>query len=335
MSKSLRLLPLAAVLSIAAAATASAQTVILKGAKPGESVEVVVNDAPANTGTVAADGTATVTGNLPLSASKRPEMDARLYLDACAGRRRVLIVNRNQLPAPAPDGCTRSEVSGIYWVRQRSTVVVDVSKPIPDVLLRQGSYNPNAPVRRLAPKGLVLFGGGTLSKLADASLIACGDVSDCGGDGHVGGYSVGATLWVTRWLGLETSYLRPSKIVIDGNGGSFTFNNRIDLDVVNAIVKGGVPLGPVRLFGQGGMSYHEARNTMVQTIGEASQTVETHTDGWSYTFGGGLEGWITDRFALYGEVGKTKIKGKERLAEVIRIDDSLMHYTVGVRFRVF
>jgi hypothetical protein len=335
MSKPLRLPLLAAVLSIVAAATASAQTVILKGAKPGETVQVIVNDAPGNAGTVAADGSATVVGNIPLNASQRPEMDARLYLDACADQRRVLVVNRTQLPAPPADGCTRTEVSGIYWVRQRSTIVIDVSKPIPDVLLRQGSYNPNAPVHRLAPKGLVLFGGGGLAKLSEAAVVACGDVADCSDDGHVGGYSVGATFWVTRWLGLETSYMRPSKIVINGNGGSFTFNNRIDLDVVNAIVKGGLPLGPVRLFGQGGMSYHEARNTMTQTIGEATQTSETHTDGWSYTFGGGLEGWITDRIALYGEAGQTKIKGKERLSEVIRIDDSMTHYMLGVRFRVF
>ncbi len=315
---------------------ASAQTLILKGAKPGETVELVVNDAPANTGTVAADGSATVTGNIPLNASKRAEMDARLYLDACGDRRRVLVVNRNQLPQPAADGCTRTEVSGIYWVRQRSTIVIDVSTPIPDVLLRQGTYNPNAPTRRLAPKGLVLFAGGGMSKLGEAAFIACGDVANCRDDGLAGGYHVGATLWVTRWLGLETSYLRPSKIKIDGSGTSaFTFNNRIDLDVINAIVKGALPIGPVRLFGQGGMSYHEARNILTETLGDATQTVETHTDGWSYTFGGGMEGWITERFAIYGEVGQTKIKGKERLAEVIRIDDSLTHYMVGLRVRVF
>ena len=335
MLNSLRLLAIAAALNIVAATAASAQTVIVRGAKPGETVEVIVNDSAANKGTVAADGTATVAGNLPVNEAKRLEMDARLYLDTCDSLRRVLVVNRNQLPSPAADGCTRTDLTGIYWVRQRSTIVIDVSKPIPDVLLRQGSYNPNAPVKRLAPKGLVAFGGGGLVKLRDATAIACGDVSDCQGGGNVGAYHVGATLWITRWFGVEGSYLRPSKMVTVGNGGSFTFSNRLDVDFLNAAVKGGLPLGPVRIFGQGGLTYHEARNTMTETIGAASQTVETHTDGWSYTFGGGLEGWISNRLALYGEAGIAKMKGKERLSEVIRVDDRLTYYMVGMRFRIF
>lgn len=142
MSKSLRLLAVAAALTIVVAGTASAQTVIIRGAKPGETLEVVVNDSPANKGTVAADGIATVTGNLPPNDAKRPEMDARLYLDTCDAMRRVIIVNRNQLPLPPAADCTRSDLTGIYWVRQRSTIVIDVSKPIPDVLLRQGSVQP-------------------------------------------------------------------------------------------------------------------------------------------------------------------------------------------------
>jgi hypothetical protein len=238
-------------------------------------------------------------------------------------------------PASRSTRCTRTDISGIYWVRQRSTIVIDVSKPIPDVLLRQGAYNPNAPMKRLAPKGLVAFGGGGLVKLRDATAIACGDVSDCTDGGSVGAYHVGATLWITRWLGVEGSYLRPSKIVAVGNGGAFTFSNRLDVDFLNAAVKGGLPLGPVRIFGQAGLTYHEARNTMSETIGSASQTIETHTDGWGYTFGGGLEGWISNRLALYGEAGIAQMKGKERLSEVIQVDDRLTYYMLGVRFRIF
>lgn len=335
MSNFLRLLPLAAVLHLAGAGAAAAQTVLVKGAAPGERVEVVVNAAPAGTGTVAADGMASVAANIPANAAGALEMDARLYVDACDKVRRVLIVERNQLPAPAQAGCARSDVGGVYWVRQRSTIVIDVSGPIPDVLLRQGSYNPNAPVRRLAPTGLVLFGGGGLAQASQEPLIACGTVSDCAGAGYVGAYSAGATLWITRWLGVEGSYLKPSKMRVEGNGGTYTFTSELDAHVVNLVGKVGVPLGPVRLFGQGGTTYHEATNTMVQTIGTASQTVETRTDGWSYTFGGGLEAWISSRIALYGEAGSTKLKGKERLAGEIVIDDRLTHFTVGLRVRVF
>jgi hypothetical protein len=309
--------------------------VIVRGATPGETVEVIVNDSPATAGTVAADGMAQVVGNVPLNDAKRPEMDARIYLDACDKVRRVLIIDRTRLPGPPQAGCARTEIGGVYWVRQRSTIVIDVSKPIPDVLLRQGAYDPDAPARRLAPKGLVAFGGGGLARTSEAERIACGDVADCSSDGFVGAYNLGATLWITRWLGVEGSYLRPSRIVITGEPGTFSFSNTIDIDIINVVAKVGVPAGPVRFYGQGGGTYHEATNTMTQTLGEASQTVETNTDGWSYTFGGGLEGWISSRLALYGEAGITKIKGKERLSGVIEIDDQLTHYMFGVRFRIF
>jgi hypothetical protein len=289
MLKPLRLLALAAAIHMTAASVAAAQTVIVRGATPGDAVEAIVNaEAPA-TGTVTAAGTATVAVNLPVNAEGKAEMDSRLYVDACDKLRRVLIVERNRLPAPPPTGCTRSEVGGVYWVRQRSTIVVDVSGPIPDVLLRQGAYNPNAPVKRLAPTGLMLFGGGGLAKTSEAAATACGNLADCGDDGYVGTYTAGATIWITRWLGVEGSYIKPSRMVVEGNGGSFTFTSELDLHLVNVVGKLGIPIGPVRLFGQGGGTYHEATTTMTQTLGEASQTVETRTDGWSYTYGGGIE----------------------------------------------
>ncbi|HJR57833.1 MAG TPA: outer membrane beta-barrel protein [Vicinamibacterales bacterium] len=334
MSKPLRLLAMAAAINMTAASV-SAQTVIVRGATPGETVEVIVNTDPAAKGTVAADGTATVAANLPMNEAGKQEMDSRLYVDACDKLRRVQIVERNRPPAPVPAGCSRSEVGGIYWVRQRSTIVIDVSRPIPDVLLRQGAYNPNAPVKRLAPPGLMLFGGGGLAQTSEAARIACGNLADCGDDGYVGAYTAGATLWITRWLGVEGSYVKPSRMVVEGNGGSFTFTSELDVHVVNLVGKLGIPLGPVRLFGQGGGTYHEGTTTMTQTIGEASQTVETRTDGWSYTYGGGIEAWISDRFGLYGEAGSTKIKGKERLAGVITIDDTVTHFLFGARFRIF
>lgn len=335
MSKLLRLLALAAALNITAAIAAAAQTVIVRGAAPGESAEVVVNGGTANVGTVAADGTATVSGAIPKNDAGALEMDARLYVDACDKLHRVHIVERNQLPPPAASGCTRSEVTGIYWVRQRSTVVIDVSGPIPDVLLRQGSYNPNAPARRLAPKGLIVFGGGGLAKASDYTSIACGNVSDCSDDGYVGAYSVGATLWFFRWLGVEGSYLRPTRMRVEGQGGTFNFTNDFDADIINLQAKAGVPIGPVRIYGQGGGTYHDGRTTMTETIGEDSQTVETNTDGWSYTFGGGLEGWISERFALYGEANLTKIKGEDRRSGSIEIDDTVRSFLFGVRFRIF
>ena len=335
MSNLLRLLSLAAVLNIAAAAVADAQTVVVRGAVPGEAVEVLVNGGPPTAGTIGPDGMATVTITLPANPAGRAEMDARLTVDACGSMRRVHIVERTQLAPAASEGCTRSEVSGVYWIRQRSTIVIDIAGAIPSVLLRQGEWNPNAPVARTVPRGLVAFGGGGISGMSEAAAIACGNVGDCGDDGYVGAYNLGATFWFTRWLGVEGSYLRPSRSVVEGTGFGYTFSSAFDADIVNAVLKIGVPVGPVRIFGQGGGTYHDGNTKMTQTIGEATQVVDTRTDGWSYTYGGGLEAWINDRFALYGEAGQTKIKGQERLAGEIEIDDKLTHFLFGVRFRIF
>jgi hypothetical protein len=323
MSKPLRLLALAAALNITAATVAAGQTVIVKGAAPGDRVEVVVNATPANTGTVAADGTATIAGTVPQNAAGRPEMDSRLHLDSCDKLRRVHIVDRNQLPPPAADGCARTEVSGIYWVRQRSTIVIDVSGPIPDVLLRQGAYDPNAPVRRLAPPGLVVFGGGGLSKASNAAAIACGNVADCGDDGYIGAYSAGATLWVTRWLGVGGSYLRPSRMVVEGRGSTYNFTSEFDVDIINLVVTAGIPVGPVRIYGQGGTTYHDGTATLEQTIGDASQTIETSTDGWSYTYGGG--GWLHEN---KGEGAPVRRHRDRRLAPPLPLRRALQDFLV-------
>lgn len=335
MSNPMRLLVLAAALNLAAAGAAAAQTVIVEGATPGQTVEVMVNNAPAHRGTVAADGTATVSAEIPANAQNRAELDARLYVDACDTLRRILILDRNQLPPAPAAGCSRSEISGIYWVRQRSTIVFDLAGAIPDVLLRQGTYDPNAPVRRLAPKGLVVFGGGGLGQASNAAAIACGNVANCEGSGKVGTYTAGATFWVARWLGVEGSYIKPSRIRTEGSGGNYAFTDELDIHVVNVVVKAGVPIGPVRIFGQGGGTYHEATGTLVQTILDASQTIETRTDGWGYTYGGGIEAWINDRVALYGEAGRSQLKGEERLTGAVDIDDTLTHYLFGLRLRIF
>jgi hypothetical protein len=335
MSKLLRLLAAAAALNMLAAAGAAAQTVIVRGASPGQSVEAAVNGGTAVPGTVADDGMARVVVSIPANEAGRLEMDARLYVDVCDQLYRIHIVDRNRLPPLAASGCARNEVTGIYWVRQRSTIVVNVSRPIPSVLLRQGSYNPNAPVRRLAPKGLVVFAGGGLANLTDHGAIACGDVGECSDDGHVGAYSVGATLWLFRWLGVEGSYLRPTRTRAEGGGTNFDFTSDFDADIINVQLKAGIPAGPVRIYGQGGGSYHEGRTTVNQTLGSDSQKIETHTEGWSYTFGGGLEGWISNRFALYGEANFTKIKGNDRRTGAIEIEDGVYSYFFGLRFRIF
>src|SRR5687768_8924537 len=112
----LRLLVIAAVTILGTTASAAAQTVMVRGAVPGETVEVMVNGAPAGTATVDAAGVGTATFSLPPGQTPaRPEMNARLHVDTCGKTRRVHVVEQNQLPPDPQADCARSDIGGIYW----------------------------------------------------------------------------------------------------------------------------------------------------------------------------------------------------------------------------
>jgi hypothetical protein len=329
MLKPVRLLAMAAVTIAGVAASAAAQTVMVRGAVPRETVEVLVNGEAAGTAIVDEAGVGTATFLLPPGNTARPEMNARLYVDACGPTRRVHIVEQSRLPPdPQPD-CTRSDIGGIYWVRQRSTIVVNVANPIPMVLLRQGRYNPNVGgPRRPSPTGLVLFGGGGLAQLPELFVFSCGDVSECGGDESVGAYTAGVGFWLTRWFGVEASYTKPSKLTGEGTYVDFTFTDTVDVHLVSLVGKLGIPLGPVRLYGQGGGTWHEGTSTTVQTLGEDSQTFEFKAEGWGWTAGAGIEAWVAPAFALYLEGTTGRLKGEA-------IDDSGREFSNRMRTVVF
>ena len=154
-----------------------------------------------------------------------------------------------------------------------------------------------------------MFAGGGLTSFRDVVNVNCGTTQTCSGDASPYSYSFGATYWITRYLGVEGSFLHPQKIKISGGDG-FTFNTEVNMDIWNILGKAGVQAGPVRLYGQGGMSYHQATHVTNQTIGEASQRFEVQTEGWNYVFGGGAEIWVKPRVALFGELDFAQVKGK-------------------------
>lgn len=336
MLNSLRLLAMAAVMMLGTAASAAAQTVMVRGAVPGETVEVLVNGVLDGTATIDAAGVGTVSFSLPPGGTTPSEMNARLYVDTCGTTRRVHVVEQNQLPPDPQADCTRSDIGGIYWVRQRSTIVVNVANPIPTILLRQGSYNPNAGgPRRPSPTGLVLFGGGGLAQLPDLFLFACGDVSECSGDEMVGAYTAGAGYWLTRWFGVEASYTRPSRLTGEGTFLAFTFTDTVDLHVVSLLGKLGIPLGPVRIYGQGGGTWHEGTSTTVQRLGEQSQTFELKAEGWGWTAGAGIEAWVAPAFALYVEGTMGRLKGEAVDGSGREFSNRMRTVVFGGRVKIF
>jgi hypothetical protein len=351
MSKSLRLLVLVAALSIPAGGVATAQTVLFRGAAAGDTVEVVVNGTKTASTTATGQGLTSIVAKLPIGDPKKPEIDAHVFVDGCKARHVVHIVDRNQQPPARDEGCERREITGVFWVRQRSTLVLDVSNPIPTLLLRQGEYDPTAVTRgRESPRGLVLFAGGGWGSYHTLLPEACGDVGSCEGKEGGGAWTAGADLWLTRFLAVEGAYVKPHKASFDGSGQNFRFTYFMDAEIFTVSGKVGIPAGPVRLYGRGGAGFHRATRSTTQTndplnfdddegnpvtVPGGTQTLEVQSEGWAYLFGGGIEGWVSPRFALFGDASFYKLKGPAKTGTDIPLDGRVFTVVAGIRLKIF
>jgi hypothetical protein len=337
MQKWRRLLVLAAAMNFGlGTSVALGQTVIVRKAPAASPVEVAVNAATAGSAVADANGDATVGFTLP-EAGGRAEIDAYVFVDYCDAMRRVVIVERGRAPLPPAAGCDRREITGLYWVRRVSTLVVDVGGSIPTLLLIKGAYGLNDPVARSwtpAMKGLSVFGGGAFSTYRDAHQIACGDVSPCGGSSSGIGYTAGATFWFSRFVAAEGSYLQPSKATANGSSTTFNFDSVLDPRLITIAGKVGGPIGRVRLYGLAGANYHRATTTTTETIEAATQVIEFETKGWGLLFGGGGEVWVSRFVALYGQIDFASVKGAATDGGEVRIDDRLRILTFGARVRI-
>jgi opacity protein-like surface antigen len=345
MLKPWRLLVIAAALIVTlGAGPSAAQTVMVRNAPAGSPVELAFDATTIAAGTADADGQATLPLNL--TSLGKTEIDANIFVDVCDKTRRVLIAERMRTPAPPAAGCDRREIPGLYWIRPINTVVIDVGGFVPKVLLIRGSYTPPRPSatgaegsevvtpKRPSPTGLVLSGGGGIVGFRDARLLACGNVTPCGGHAPRFGYTGGITYWFTRYLAAEGTYIKPSKLTATGSGDTFNFDTSLSADVFTIVGKLAAPLGPVRLYGQAGTNYHQAVSKTTDTIGGASQSFELRTNGWSWVFGGGGEGWITNRVAIFGEFNFARIKGTDERGGEGQIDDRLHSLMAGLRIRL-
>jgi hypothetical protein len=345
MQRPWRAIVLAAALDLSAgAAVAAAQTVTITNAPASVPVEVVLNAATVATGTTDVAGVATLTASMK-DAIGKTEIDANVFVDVCEVKRRVVIVEVGGPTIPAEAGCERRQVSGLYWVRPINTVVVNVAGLNPSLLLIKGSYE--VPVAgadgttgdegvrswRPSPKGLVLSGGAGLSSFRDASGVACGSASPCSSDDSGLAFTGGVTYWITRYLGVEGAYVKPKKMTAQG-GDTFTFDSSLDADIWTIAGVVGAPIGPVRLYGKAGASYHQATTTTKETIGTATQTFSFATKGFGLLFGGGLEGWVTSRVAIFGEFEMAGLKGDAEGNGEALIDDRSRLLMGGIRVHI-
>jgi len=329
-------------------ATAAAQTILVTNAPPESTIELVLNSSAIGTTTVDASGNARIPMNLTTAAGKT-ETDVSIFVDACEKLHRLVLVERAMQPPPVGENCDRRQVVGLFMMRRVSTLVFDVAGANPTVLLRQGSFS-LTPRRTWtsSPTGLVVFGGGGLAMFRDTVAIACGNVSGCNGEDRGGGYAAGVEYWFSRYVAAEGSYVKPAELTIDASGDTFRFNSYFDAHIVTVAGKVGVPAGPVRFYGKVGTNYHRATFGTTQTsddvtvtIGDTTETIEggtqtfsIETGGWGWTFGGGIEAWVTPRIGFYGEVGRSLLKGNARDDADGRTDEGVTAVVLGGRLRI-
>jgi hypothetical protein len=129
--------------------------------------------------------------------------------------------------------------------------------------------------------------------------------------------------------------MRPHEVTASG-GDTYKFNSTLDSDVWSILGKLGAQAGVVRIYGQGGMNYHEATHTTFETIDVQSQTFQYKTHGWSWIFGGGMEAWLgqKQRLAIFGDAGIMRLKGNAESGGEAQIDDRLKYVSVGVKLRL-
>jgi hypothetical protein len=337
----------AALLLTAGGGVAAAQTLIVRRAPIGSTVELFVNSTKAGSGQADSAGDVKVPFTLP---GGKTEMDARVYVDACDETHRVVIADRDAAPIPPEPNCARQEITGVFLIRKVTSAVVNVGDPIATLLLRQGSYSlrPRGP-RRQAPTGLVVFGGGNFVTYANALEFGCTGVPTCDGDEQGVGYNVGADFWITPYLAIEGSYIRPPHLTITGSSDAYRFDSFFEPHLFTVAGKIGIPLGPVRLYGRAGFNYHRGEsgtttviNPVTVTNGDgtttttpgSTTTVESETDGWGWLAGGGIEAWLGPTFAIYGEGGGAGVKGNAEVVEQGSIDNRLWNISAGIRVKI-
>jgi hypothetical protein len=343
-----RLLALAAALNLTVCAgAATAQTLLVRNAPPGTTIELVLNTTTIGSKKLDNGGTDTVPGNF-FANDSRDQIDALIFLDTCDSTRKLVVVDRALSPPPPDAGCIRRDMGGVFVVKKISTFVIDLGAPSTLMMLRQGPVSLKPPRQWTSPTGLVLFGGAGLSRFSDARDIACGDASTCSKNTFDFAFTTGIDYWVFPYLAAEVTYIKPGNVDVNGSGTGFHFDSTLKTDVVTVGAKAGVPVRGARIYGQGGFNYTKSATESTEvtdpktiTVDGVSQTIpggtidyKLSTEGWGWQFGGGVEGWIKPHVGLYGELQILKLKG----TPIVNVDgdfsDTLLTFMFGVRVHI-
>ncbi len=353
MTRRLRPLSLAAAINLVCVGGAAAQTVFVRNAAAGDTVEVFINDKQVATATVDSAGEARVPVEIKSIVGK-DEMDANLYVDACPKMTRIFIVGAGLQPA-VEGACRRSPIAGLFWVRTVNTLVVNLAGQPPSVMLIVGKYTPPAPGTEdqphswtPAPTGIVAFGGGLYGNFRDFSTLQCGNLATC--EPHDAGfaYHAGGAFWIKRFIAGEAAYVKLPSPTATGSGQGFRFDSSMDASLVTVAGLVGAQGGPMRFYGKVGAAFHRATSTITETIDDRTVTVdgapvtipggtqifETTTEGWGWVYGGGAEAWVNRYVALYGELSFAHLSGNPTSGGEGELDDRVMLVSFGLRVHI-
>jgi hypothetical protein len=339
--------------AVLGASGASAQTVIVQSAPAGAAIELMLS------GTSVASATADANGDATLSTGARPDSDVLIFVDSCPARVRVQLAVRGVQPEQTLAGCTRVDAGSMFIMRPITTFVIDVSPSVavhvaqgpapPEWLLRgPGSQRKGTMLHGTPPKWLVLAGGAGGSSFGSIGDKACGDVPQCL-NSHGGiAFSATAEFWVTRWLSGQVGYFRPADVTVSGAPTGYTFESKVVSRLLTIAAKGGPSIGPARIYGLGGTNRHEATYTTTQTIADktvvvnnvtqtipgGTQSFGQQTEGWDWLAGGGVEAWVNNWIAIYGELDFVQIKGRPVVGTGDGVDDQMRLAFFGVRVHI-
>ena len=335
---------------------AAAQNVVVTNAPPKAPVELVLNLAPIASGTTDAAGDATLAINLSATLKKQAA-DLGVFVDSCGNLRRILLAERGVQPPAAATDCTRQEVPGMFVVQAVTSLLIDLAGDRPAVWLKQGpvpkewllkgaqSEEEAARVWRPLPVGVVLFGGGGLATFGDTATLSCGNVEGCESDDTRLTFAAGGDWWINRFLAAEVSYIRPGAVTASGSGATYRFDSSLETELFTIAGKLGIPAGPVRIYGKGGLVYHRATSTTRQSFDDltvtdesgevtypgGTQEWEVKTRGWSWMVGGGIEAWVSRRLALYAEGDYLRVRGDAVQADEPALQEKAAGLLFGIR----
>jgi opacity protein-like surface antigen len=356
-----RLLLLAAALTVTVAAgQATAQTVVVTKAPPGAAVELGLNAATLGTATADQAGIATLKADLESRGRKKPDADVRIYVDVCEKARRVTLLETGWEAPPPGVGCTRHEIFGVFYLQKITTIVVSAAEEAQAVWIKQGpapdTWLHDVPIETdkktgsdmLIPKGMVLSAGGGVSRYSNASTVSCGTLTSCASSDLKVAVRIGGDFWIKPYLAVSGSYLKPWGASATGSDTGYRFDTSLKPNVVTMTGKVAAPVGRIRLYAEAGAAYNWTTRTTSQTMDDKTITVdglpivvaggtqvfELTTEGWSWTYGGGAEFWLTPMVAIWGEYSWVKLTGKATGGGEGSLNDSLTSVIAGMRVRL-